>query len=152
MAPAMAHLDWLERSVAASLADGSIGQPVAVRLFLALSEDHGALTSAAGAGVAMAGRWFGEPLGRLLARGSARDGQVSVHASFAGRTALVSAELMRPGGRREVRLLILGQKGSLSHEDEPGADGLRVDVSPPAAQRETELVERSLRESTPVTG
>jgi hypothetical protein len=148
----MAYLEWLEQSVAASLGDGSIGEPVAVRLFLALGEDHGELTRTLGAAVAAAGRWLREPLRRLYAHGSAREGQISALAIFGGRTALLSSELIRPGGRREVRLLVLCQRGSLTHDDEPGSDGLRVDVSPPAAQRETALIERSLREGAPLEG
>lgn len=150
MAPTVAYLDWLEQSVAASLKDGSLGEPVAVRLFLALGDDHGELARGAGAALAMAGRWFGKPLDRLYAAGSARDGQISAQAGFGGRTALVSAELIRPGRRREVRLLVLGQKGTLTHDDEPGSDGLRIDVTPPEARRETEWVERSLRDGAPV--
>lgn len=152
MAPTVAYLDWLERSVAASLAEGAVGEPVAVRLFLALSEDHGALARTAGAAVAIAGRWFGRPLDRVYAQGAAREGQIAAQASFGGRTALVSAELIRPGDRADVRLLVLGQKGTLTHEDEPGADGLRVDLSPPQAARETELIERSLGVAAPVEG
>ena len=150
MAPKVAYLDWLERSVAASVADGALGELVVVRAFFALSEDHGELTRGAGAAVAMAGRLFGQPLAMLHAEGSAEAGQISVHASFGGRTAMLSAELVRPGERPEVRLLILGEKGSLNHDDEPGADGLPVDLTPPEAARETALVERSLRTGGPV--
>jgi hypothetical protein len=148
----VAYLDWLAQSVAASLRDGSIGEPVAVRLFLVLTADHGELVRGAAAGVAMAGGWFAQPLERLHAQGAVREGQISVQASFAGRTALVSAELLRQAGRPEVRLLILGQKGSLTHEDQPGSDGLAVDLKPPEAKRESELIERSLREGAPQEG
>ena len=144
MAPAVAYLNWLEQSVASSLTDGSIGRPVAVRLFLVLSEDHGELARTAGAAVAIAGRWFGAPLESVYAQGSAREGQVSALATYAGRTALVSAELARPGGRREARLLVLGQSGTLTHDDEPGSDGLPIDLQAPDARRETALIERSL--------
>jgi hypothetical protein len=149
MAPAVAYLDWLEQSVAAALGEGSVGEPVSVRLFLALSEDHGELTRNAAAGVAAAGRWFRQPLERLFAQGSVEQGQISALASFAGRTAIVSAELVRPGGHAEIRLLALGQKGSLAYQDAPGADGIRVDLRPPEAPLETELIEGSLRDGFP---
>jgi hypothetical protein len=148
----MAYLNWLEQSVASALRDGSVGTPVAVRLFVALGDDHGELTRAAAAGVAAAGRWLGAPLERLYAQGSAQSGQVSVIAKFGGCTALVSAELVRPGGRPEVRLLALGSTGTLTHDDWPGSDGIRVDLTPPEARRETDLIERSLREAVPLTG
>jgi hypothetical protein len=148
----VAYLEWLEQSVAASLADGSVGEPVAVRLFLALSEDHGEVARMAGSGVAAAGRWFAKPLERVYAQGSLHEGRVSALATFAGRTALVSVDLVRPGKQPAVRLLILGQRGSLTHEDEPGSDGLRVDLTPPEARRETELIERSLRDGAPQEG
>ena len=152
MAPTVAYLDWLEESVAAALRDGALGEPVAVRLFLALGEDHGELARMAAAGVAAAGRWFGAPLERAYAQGSVASGQISALATFAGRTAVIGAELVRSGGRPEVRLLVLGQKGSLAHEDWPGGDGLRVDLGPPEASRETDLIERSLREGAALPG
>ena len=73
----VAYLDWLEQSVAAALAEGSIGEPVAVRLFIALGEDHGELERTAGAALGMAGRWLGQSLVRLYAQGSAQEGQIS---------------------------------------------------------------------------
>jgi hypothetical protein len=141
----LAYWDWLRESVASALAERSIGRPVAVRLFVAVVEDHGELTRAAGAGVEMAAAWFGLPLGRLHAQGSARDGQVSVVADCGGRTALVSAELRRPGARPEVRVLVVGERGTLTYDDEPGADGIRVDLRPPAAIETTRAIERALR-------
>ena len=146
----VAYWEWLEENVAASLADGTIGEPVAVRLFVALGQDHGQLERTAGAAIAVAGRWFDLSLSRLYAQGSVREGQLSVQATFGGRTALVSAELVRPGNQSEARLLILGQKGTLTHEDNPGADGIPVDATPLQASRETALVQRSLSTGGPV--
>ena len=148
----VAYMDWLEQSVAAVLAEGSIGEPVAARLFVALGEDHGELERTAGAALRMTGRWLGRPLARLYAQGSAREGQISVQATFGGRMALLSAELVRPGGCSEVRLLVLGQKGALTHEDIPGADGLPIDAAPLAAPGEVSLIRRSLQSAGPVEG
>ncbi len=146
----MAYLEWLEQSLQDAAARDAIGEPVAVRAYLALGEDHGELARTTGAAVAMAGRLLGQPLEALHAQGSPERGEISVHAAFDGRIAMLSAELVRAGKPRDVKVVLLGEKGTVSHEDEPGADGLPVDLRPPDAARETALVERSLRTEGPV--
>ena len=148
--PQVAYLDWLESSLAESLETANIGELAVIRAYLALDEDHGRLTAVSGATVALAGRLLGRTLDALHAEGGVEQGQISVQASFGGLLAMISVEALQPGKSPEARLFLLGEKGSLNHEDSPGSDGIRVDLAPPASPSETAQVERSLQTGGPV--
>lgn len=152
----VAYLDWVGETLAARLAQDSIGEPVAMRAFLQLSADHGLLIPTLATALAGAVRWFG-PLSSVYAQGGATAGHVSVLAEYGGRTALVSTELLRSGEagseQPNIRYLVIGNHGTVQFSDAPGEDGLRVDVSP-NADRATNaaaaLIEESLRQGRPV--
>lgn len=154
----MPYLSWLEDALAAKLAGQPIGTPVALRAYLQLSSDHGLLISQAVGMTALAERWFSGKAASIYSQGSAEAGYVSLLVQFAaGETALVVSELVRParggaGERPLVKLLVVGNHGTIEFEDAPGPDGLPVDVASPDGPRERELsreVERSLRSGQP---
>lgn len=155
----MAYLSWLEQKLAAKLAEQPIGTPVALRAYVQLTSDHGLLARNAAAVTALAERWFGSAVSSVYSQGSAGSGYVSVLVQFAaGQTALAVSELLRPGegALREqptMKLLVVGNHGTIEFEDRPGADALAVELSPPNDPRVGELsreVERSLRSGQPV--
>ena len=154
----MPYLTWLEDALAAKLAEQPIGTPVALRAYLQLGSDHGLLISQVAGMAALAERWLGSKATSFYSQGSAESGYVSLLVQFAaGETALVVSELVRPARdgadeRPFVKLLVVGNHGTIEFEDAPGSDGLPVDVAPPDGPRERELsreVERSLRSGQP---
>ena len=153
----MPYLDWLEQTLAARLAAKPIGEPVAVRAFFQLSEDHGLLTPALAAAVAASARWLDSRPSRLHAQGGAAQGFLSVLVEFAGgQTALVTSEtrhaLGPTLGESAVLVLILGNHGSLRYDDQPGAGGLSFPALPADQARYQPFhaaIERSLRTGRP---
>jgi hypothetical protein len=152
------YLSWLEEALAAKLAEQPIGTPVALRAYLQLTSDHGLLVAHAAGMTALAERWFGGKATSVYSQGSVDSGYVSLLVQFAaGETALVVSELVRPardgaGERPLVKLLVIGNHGTIEFEDAPGSDGLPVVVAPPDGPRERELareVERSLGSGQP---
>jgi hypothetical protein len=152
------YLSWLEQALAAKLAEHPVGTPVALRAYVQLTSDHGLLVSNAAGMTALAERWLGGKATSVYSQGSAESGYVSVLIQFAtGQTALVVSELARPGNgapreRPLVKLIVVGNRGTIEFEDAPGSDGLPVDVALPDGPRERELsreVERSLRSGQP---
>ena len=129
----MSYFDILSESLQAKLETGSIGEPVALRLYLQLSSDHGLLLSTAAAGVGLAERWFAAPAEVLHMQGSVAAGYVSVLAQARGRTALINAEVI--GANRPdafVRLLLVGNNGSVEFEDSPSKIGREADLTDPS--------------------
>ena len=154
----MPYLEWLENSLTDKLKEQPIGEPVALRAYLELSDDHGHLVPTAGAMAAIAGAWFGAGLPKVYALGGADQGYVSVTATYpGGQTALIVAESLRgaAGERPSVRLLLIGNHGTMEFADSPGADFRAVDRTPPA-DTSTEALGRaiadSLRSGVPVEG
>ena len=154
----MPYLSWLEKALAAKLAEQPIGTPVALRAYLQLTSDHGLLVAHAAGMTALAERWFGANVASIYSQGSAESGYLSLLVQFAaGQTALVVSELVRPardgaGERPFTKLLVVGNHGTIEFEDAPGSDGLPVDVASPDGPREREIsreVERSLRSGQP---
>ena len=142
----MAYLDWLDRTLQAKLAERPVGEPVALRISLAVTEDHGLLIPTLARALSLASAWLGSRTERLYAMGSLHDGSVSVLAESAGgQTAIVSSELAR--GSVAVRVLLIGNHGTLSWEDSPGADGLKADFRIEESSQDKwlrEALERSL--------
>jgi hypothetical protein len=149
----MAYLDWLEQTLATRLADKPIGEPVAVRAFFQLSEDHGLLQPALAEAAAAAARWLNARPTRLFAQGGAAAGYVSALVEFAGgQTALLTSEARHPSGpslgESEVLVLILGNHGTLRYNDQPGAGGIAFPALPATSSRYqpwAAAIERSLR-------
>ena len=153
------YLDWLEEVLAEKLASKPIGEPVALRAHVSLTADHGLLVPTLAATVKVASRWFGQGRPKLYAQGGAQQGHVSVLATYAGgQTAVLGSELLQDGeahGSADagVRLLLVGNHGTLEFTDAPGSDTLKVDLAP-STDRETRIlirsIERSLTQQKPV--
>ena len=154
----MSYLEWLENSLTDKLEEQPVGEPVALRAYLELSEDHGHLVPTAGAMAAVAGAWFGAGLPKVYALGGAGQGFVSVTATYpGGQTALIVAESLSAaaGERPSVRLLLIGNRGTMEFADAPGADFRTVDRTPPAGAGSAALsraIADSLRSGAPVEG
>ena len=129
----MSYFDVLSDSLQSKLADGAVGEPVALRLYLQLSSDHGLLAPLAATGVCLAERWLGAGATVLHVQGSAADGYVSLLAQAEGRTALVNAEVIWPSKPEAmVRLLLVGNNGSVEFEDSPSGIGRDADLAMPS--------------------
>ena len=153
------YLDWLEETLSGKLASKPIGEPVALRAHVRLTSDHGLLIPTLAATVKVVSRWFGQATPKLYAQGGAEQGHVSVLATFAGgQTALVGSELIRDSdaprtNEAEVRLLLVGNHGTMEFADTPGADTLPVDLavsSDPQTQALVRAIQQSLKEGGPV--
>ena len=153
------YLDWLEEVLAGKLAAKPIGEPIALRAHVRLTSDHGLLIPTLAATVKVVSRWFGQSPPKLYAQGGAEQGHVSVLATFAGgQTALVGSELIRDAetpltSEASVRLLLVGNRGTMEFADTPGADTLPVDLavsSDPQTQTLVRAIEQSLKEGGPV--
>ena len=152
----MAYFDWLTESLRAKLDEEAVGQAVALRGYFQMAEDHGLLIPVLASAVAMAETWFATREPTLYAQGGVRQGSVSVLAAFPnGRTAVLSSDLARgPSEKPAVTLLLIGNHGSMQFADQPGNDGLAVDLGPshhPRRQRIAELIEESLRKGAPAS-
>lgn len=154
----MSYIEWLENSLTDKLEEQPVGEPVALRAYLELSDDHGHLVPTAGAMASVAGAWFGAGLPKVYALGGADQGYVSVTATYpGGQTALIVAESLSAaaGERPSVRLLLIGNRGTMEFVDSPGADFRTVDRTPPAGASSEALsraIAESLRSGVPVEG
>lgn len=154
----MSYIEWLENSLTDKLQEQPVGEPVALRAYLELSDDHGHLVPTAGAMASVAGAWFGAGLPKVYALGGADQGYVSVTATYpGGQTALIVAESLSAaaGERPSVRLLLIGNHGTMEFADSPGADFRMVDRTPPAGASSEALsraIAESLRSGAPVEG
>ena len=152
----MSYLKWLEDSLADKLREQPVGVPVALRAYLELSDDHGHLVPTAGVLTAAAAGWFGAGLPNVYALGGAAQGYVSVTASYpGGQTAVIVVESLRgaAGEQPNVRLLLIGNHGTMEFADTPGSDTRTVDLDPPAnteAGALSRAIERSLQSQTPI--
>jgi len=112
----MQPLAALQHSVAKALATGRIGTPVAVRLALNLSVDHGHLERTAAWGLDVAAGWLNSRPQSLAAAGSVESGQIALLASMTGgQSALITVG--SPGvGPSRIQAQIIGNRGQLSWE------------------------------------
>lgn len=152
----MSYLKWLEDSLADKLKEQPVGVPVALRAYLELSGDHGHLVPTAGALAAAAAGWFGAGLPNVYALGGADQGYVSVTAGYpGGQTAVIVVESLRgaAGEQPSVRLLLIGNHGTMEFADVPGADTRTADLAPPTNTKADALsraIEHSLQSHEPV--
>ena len=148
----MSYFDWLTGSLREKLAERVVGEPVALRGYVQIADDHGLLIPALAATVVMAETWFESVRPTVYAQGDIREGSVSVLAAFTnGRIAVLSSDLVRPSTALEVPsvdLILIGNHGTMQFSDQPGNDGVAVDIDPsdhPAQRRMVTLIENSLR-------
>ena len=113
----MKYLAWLDRTLAAKLAETPVGRPVFLRAFLQLTSDHGVLRGVAEETIRLAARWIGSEVRSVHWQGGVEEGYWTAMVEFeAGQTALISSET--PGlGEPAAELLLLGQHGSLRFSD-----------------------------------
>ncbi len=154
----MSYLKWFEDSLAEKLKEQPVGVPVALRVYVELSGDHGHLVPTAGVMAAAAAGWFSAGLPNVYALGGADQGYVSVTATYpGGQTAVIVVESLRgtAGEQPNVRLLLIGNHGTMEFADTPGSDTRTVDLDPPAnteAGALSRAIERSLQSRTPIAG
>lgn len=153
------YLDWLEEVLAGKLTAKPVGDPVAVRVHARLTSDHGLLIPTLAATVRIVSRWFGQDSPKLYAQGGVEQSHVNVLATFAGgQTALVGSELIRESAtshtnQTEVKILLVGNHGTMEFADSPGEDTLPVDLAlsnDSQAQAIARAIEQSLREHKPI--
>src|SRR5262245_45571344 len=126
----MAYLDQLEKWIASGLAQKPVGEPVAVRAFYQLTADHGLLLPMLAAATSMTATWFSSQPVRLYALGGAQTGYISVLAEFArGQTAILTVESLQQR-RPAVSVLVIGNHGTLRHEDSPELTGIDTSEIP----------------------
>lgn len=158
-AASVSYLRRLREAVLQKISSGHLGEPVFARLVLAVSADHGHLLPAAGEGVALAGEVLRAQVQRVYAGGSVKSGHLAVQVELeAGRTALVTVAMLRHELPR-VDLLVIGNHGTLYHEnnekalsqefvDVPGFQFFKVTTTGQHAQ---EAVRQSLSKGEPVS-
>jgi hypothetical protein len=128
----MNYLDVMSESLAAKLARGEVGRPVALRLYLQLSSDHGLILPHCAAGTRLAEQLFGARADILHAQGGVASGYVSVLARCGAGTALIHSEVAWPKAPAAyLRLLLVGESGSIEFEDSPGDLGRSADLAAP---------------------
>ena len=153
----MSYFDWLAGSLREKLSEKVIGEPVALRGYLQVADDHGLLIPTLAVAVVMAETWFRSSRPTLYAQGGVKEGSVSVLATFPnGRVAILSSDLVRPSTVAEVpsvTLLLIGNHGTMHFTDRPRSDGLAIDLGPPNHPDEWRIaavIEDSLRKKAPV--
>jgi hypothetical protein len=142
----------LHRAVAAAIAGKHLGRPVFVR-YTVQSADVGAsaIDRAARTAGVVAG-WIGEPIDRIFAVGSARDGCIALTLEFPGpATAAVCLVRSRPRGAG-IDLMIVGNHGA-AYFDSGAAEPWDQAPAPPAEPAPAALsaaIEKSLTAGKPV--
>ncbi len=148
----MASLADLHRAVQATLATKRVGTPVFARLLIQGQEKAEAIPAQLARAAGMVKEWMGQPLNRVLATGSAADGQVSLTLQFRdGAAALIGCAHTPPRGDG-FDLLLLGNHGAVYHD--AGSASLWDETAAlPAGAPDAELlaaVEEALRSGKPV--
>ena len=140
----MEYFDALAESLAERLETGLIGEPVALRLHLQLSADHGLLLPAAAVGLRLSQDWFEAETEIRHVQGSIEAGYLSLLAQARGRTALINAEVMAVEQTDAyVRLLLVGNQGTAEFSDAPAE--LEAPL-PPSARPLLERIQRALEQ------
>jgi hypothetical protein len=147
----MLSLTDLHQVVVTTLGSRRLGQPVFVRYLLQTSEPGDTLLSCLAQLTSLVVDWLGQPLDRLYALGSVKNGHVCLTLQLReGATALVGVTHVPLRGEG-ADLLILGNRGALYHEagktalqdDEISWDAGPVDLALVA------LIDRSLHSGKP---
>lgn len=147
----MSTLTDLHRAVQTTLASQRLGKPVFVRYCLHRLGKVEAPLPALAQVTAVVRDWLGQPLDRVYAVGTLESGQVSLTLQFReGATALVSYARGTLRGEG-VDLLVLGNRGALSHD--AGSEAPWDEVMPLGRERPDPvlqaLIEKALRSGKP---
>ncbi|MBI2826759.1 MAG: Gfo/Idh/MocA family oxidoreductase [Planctomycetia bacterium] len=119
------------RTIETALDSDRIGTPVAVRLHVAVTADHGQLRPLLAGALEAAERWLAAKISRIFALGGPAVGHVSAHLTCqGGQTGLVSVSLVG-GSTPRVELVLVGNQGILSWQPDDAA-AARVHASPMA--------------------
>jgi hypothetical protein len=126
-----AYLEWLDKSVAARLAE--VAPVVFVRAHLQWTADQGALRTVAAKGGAMVARWVGAQEAARDVSGSAAAGSLHALIEFEqGQSALVCVEVTHGTAvEPQTQVLVVGRHGTVRFDDFPdpallNAGGSRV--------------------------
>ncbi len=138
------YFEVLGRSLSAKIETGAIGTPVALRLYLQVTGDHGLLLPYAALGVDLAQRWLGAPAEIAHVQGGVEMGYITVLGRLGGGTCLIHSELIRASDEPSLRLLLVGNQGSAELEDSPAALGRVAELAPPSLQPIVERIEGRL--------
>src|SRR4051812_2453295 len=110
----MHPLDVATQTVAEALKTGQIGTPVAARVVVSLTADHGRIESQLARILAACADWLGSPPDQLTVFGNVESGQFSGLARFeSGATALVAVSVTGVG-RPVLEVTVWGNRGILS--------------------------------------
>ena len=124
----MDPLAALAATIESALQTGRIGTPVAVRMILHATADHGLLERIAGRAIGLSARWLASDPVSLAACGSADRGHLAALVRFQhGQSAVIAAGTNGTTGPK-FDVVVWGNRGVLSIE---GADALREDASDP---------------------
>jgi len=138
------YFDILAESFSAKIESGAIGTPVALRLYLQLTADHGLLLPYAALGVDLAQRWLTGQADVAHAQGGVEKGYITVLGRLGTGTCLVHSELIRGSDSPSVRLVIVGNRGSAEFSDSPSALGRVDELTPASLQPLVERIEDKL--------
>ena len=145
----MDYFEILSESLLARVENGAIGKPVALRLYLQLTNDHGQLIPHAALGVDLAKRWLDGGAKIVHLQGGVKSGYITILTRVGNGTALVHSELIRPPtSPARLRLLLVGNQGSAEFEDSPSALGHPAELtlpSPPNLKPTVEEIQRLLK-------
>ena len=140
----MNYFEILAESLSAKIDSGAIGAPVALRLYLQLTSDHGLLLPYAALGVDLAQRWLGAEADVAHVQGGVEKGYITVLGRVAVGTCLIHSELVRASDAPSVRLILVGNQGSAEFEDSPFALGRVAELTPPRLQSIVDRIEGRL--------
>ena len=116
----MSAIDCARDTILSALRTNRIGTPVAARLIVHTTQDHGKIESLASAALDAAAQWFGGRPRLLFAQGGAAAGQITAALQWdAGQMALVSAGACGTGAPL-LEALVFGNHGILSWEPDSG--------------------------------
>ena len=116
----MSALDSAGDTILRALRTNQIGTPVAARLIVHTTQDHGQIEHLASVALDTAAQWFGGRPHLLYAQGGAEDGQITAALRWeGGQMALVSAGVCGTGGPL-LEALVFGNHGILSWEANGG--------------------------------
>ncbi len=116
------YFEILSESLLSRVENGSIGKPVALRLYLQLAEDPSQLISHAALGVDLAKLWLDGSAKIVHLQGGVKSGYITILTQVGNGTAFVHSELIRPPtSPASLRVLLVGNQGSAEFEDSSAA-------------------------------
>jgi predicted dehydrogenase len=129
------------QTVETALKTGQIGQPVAVRLIVHLTADHGRIEYVSARALGMACRWLNAEPDRLTARGGVHVGHISILARLVNGASLLVSSGSSGVGQPLLKILVFGNRGVLSYEAD-GAEQALTEEAHALSESEQLLLQR----------